>query len=183
MIGIQIPDDPRFARVRDELALGRAWKARDRLQGRLRDDPADPVVLDLLGAIWFEMGDLPQAGRYWFLTERDDEPVGRARDAFFERFGQNPLEILRALPPRAEAERYPSIVRARIDELALAAGGGETWWGHSRRRDPWRSVDPATVDAGSNLQWLGLLALVVVVLGCLLIGLATIVGWIIHLVA
>ena len=73
MNGIRIPNDWRWGRVRADVDAGRLWKARDRLQGCLRAEPANQDVLDMLGAVWFAMGDLPQAGRHWWLTEREDE--------------------------------------------------------------------------------------------------------------
>ena len=168
MTEIKIPDEPRFQKVREEVDLGRLWKARDRLHGHVRHDPSDEQVLDLLGSIWFVMGDLPQAGRYWFLTTRDDESVARARDAFFERFGGDPLEILRALPPRIEPDRYPYLVRKpKTDD-----------------DDAWRRVAPAVSSHGSTRRGMDALlsalmtAVVVVVLASLVVGLATIVGWI-----
>ena len=38
MDGIRIPDEPRFAKVREDVEAGRLWKARDRLHGHVGDD-------------------------------------------------------------------------------------------------------------------------------------------------
>ena len=185
MMEIKVPDEPRFQKVREEIDLGRLWKARDRLQGHVRHDPSDQQVLDLLGSIWFVMGDLPQAGRYWFMTSRDDESVALARDAFFERFGGDPLEILRALPPRIEPDRYPHLVRKRIDDLVAACGSPHGWWTpKTGDDDAWRPVAPATHSRSTRRGMDALLsavmtAVVVVVLASLVVGLATIVGWIV----
>jgi hypothetical protein len=188
MTEIKVPDEPRFQKVREEIDLGRLWKARDRLHGHVRRDPSDQKVLDLLGSIWFVMGDLPQAGRYWFLTTRDDESVARARDAFFERFGGDPLEILRALPPRIEPDRYPHLVRKRIDDLVAASGSGHGWWTpKTSDDDDWRPVTPAAYKHGSTRRGVDALlsafmtAVVVVALVSLVVGFVTIVGWILDL--
>ena len=185
MTEIKVPDEPRFQKVREEIDLGRLWKARDRLHGHVRHDPSDQQVLDLLGSIWFVMGDLPQAGRYWFMTTRDDESVALARDAFFERFGGDPLEILRALPPRIEPDRYPYPVRKRIDDLVAASGSQHGWWTpKTGDDDAWRPLAPAAYSRSTRRGADALLsalmtAVVVVVIASFVVGLATIVGWIV----
>lgn len=55
-------------RVKADLKAGRLWKARDRLVGVLRANPTDQWALEQLGGVYFNMGDLPAAGRAWFLT-------------------------------------------------------------------------------------------------------------------
>ena len=77
-------------RVRTDIKEGRLWKARDRLHGLLQADPSNQEILGQLGEVCFRMGDLPQAGRYWYLTERSGEDVDLAALAFEERFGRNP---------------------------------------------------------------------------------------------
>ena len=70
---ILVPDDWRYSRIREDIDNGRLWKARDRLQGHLATAPADQVVLDLLGSVWFVMGDLPQGvAALDRVVERDD---------------------------------------------------------------------------------------------------------------
>jgi hypothetical protein len=62
-------------RARDDLAAGRAWKARDRLQGALAVD-APPELVDLLGEVLFGMGDLPEVVA---LQRRAEEAVRQGR--------------------------------------------------------------------------------------------------------
>ena len=127
MNGIRIPNDWRWGRVREDVDAGRLWKARDRLQGCLLAEPANQDVLDMLGAVWFAMGQLPAAGRHWWLTERDDEKAATARAAFYERFGHRAHEVLRALPRPAKPEHYPVSVRGRLEELVTAKADGHGW--------------------------------------------------------
>jgi hypothetical protein len=180
---IRIPDHGRWASVRDEVARGRLWKARDRLRGHLRDDPANQDVLDMLGAVHFAMGDLPEAGRHWWLTDRDDESARSARVAFEERFGTDAEAVLRALPRPARPDRYPPPVRARLEEVVAAAGIPLATWRWARpaaerlpdvRRPP--SLRSRIGVAGPPIAFVALIAL-------LLIGLATIVGWVLELVS
>lgn len=169
MTTIHIPESARFDRVREDVERGRLWKARDRLNGLLIESPTDQDVLDLVGSIWFEMGDLPQAGRYWWLTERDDERADRAREAFHERFGRYPGGILTALPRLTHLELYPSPVRARLEELVTAATSDGRRWVPWEPRPATRPAVRPNAPTLSNLLALGvfLFILLLVVVGFL----------------
>jgi Family of unknown function (DUF6584) len=182
MTEIRIPEDARFDRVRNDLDRGRLWKARDRLNGMLRQDPADQAVLELLGSIWFEMGDLPQAGRYWWVTSHGDESADVSRDAFYERFGTVPATVLRALPRLAETDVYPDEVRQRLDELIGAAGRGQRSWRPPHRRSG-TPLLPAADGSGRTERLRFLLGLAVTTgLGVVfVVGFVTVVGAILDL--
>jgi len=182
---IRIPKDSRWASVREEVEAGRLWKARDRLQGHFRDDPANADVLDMLGAVHFAMGDLPLAARYWWLTERDDEHAVSARSAFHERFGTRAANVLGALPRPAAPEHYPPGVRARLEALVAAATDEGVRWGPS----DWRPLPGAGTsgDAGrrhqpSKLAQLRVTLLLGGVVALMIIGVISVVGWLIGLV-
>ncbi len=115
-------EKPVRIKARADIEAGRLWKARDRLAGVIRFDRYDQIALDLLGEVHFAMGDLPAAGRHWFLTERSGPDVDRAREALEERYGNDPALILESIPLGGELERYPALVRSRIDELVEQAG-------------------------------------------------------------
>jgi hypothetical protein len=179
MHDITVPNDWHYAAIRDDIRAGRLWKARDRLQGHLRDRPADQDVLGLLGDVWFAMGDLPQAGRHWWLTERSDEQATAARAAFYERFGTQPRGVLRALPRPARPEHYPSSVAERLTEVAAAANSAGTTW----RPDDWKPMpdDPPAEIRGGRWDWV----VVVVVLAIFItfaVGAFTVLVWVVELV-
>jgi hypothetical protein len=109
-------------RARRDIAENRLWKARDRLSGALVTTPTDPEILDLLGDIYFLMGDLPRAGAVWMLTDREDDRSRAANLALRERHGGDARLIVRALPLRAPLFAYPSTVAERVRSLALEAG-------------------------------------------------------------
>lgn len=80
-------------RIRAEIDSGTLWKARDRLQGLVRVRPGDQEVLSLLGEVHFRMGDLPSAGRCWFLTERTGPEVDQALAAMEARHTRGALDV------------------------------------------------------------------------------------------
>jgi hypothetical protein len=179
---IRVPGDWRFGRIREDIDNRRLWKARDRLHGYLVEEPANQDVLDMLGAIWFEMGDLPQAGRYWWLTERDDEPAIAARAAFYERFGKRAGQVIRALPRPTRPDLYPAPVQARLEALVAGLTMAFVW-----RPPGWTPpVDDALADRHLPRQLrtgqIVLLATCLAVITLLVVGLVTIVGWLVRLV-
>lgn len=111
-------------RARADLAAGRAWKARDRLQGARASAPYDQEILGLLGEVAWSMGDLPAAGAAWWLTERTGPDVDAALAALRERAGDDPEQLLRMIKPGRPATRYPEPVVARIRALVDEA---EPW--------------------------------------------------------
>ena len=94
-------------RVRSDLAEGRLWKARDRVTGNFAGRPTDPVLLELAGQVFFQMGDLPRAGAYWFLTDKDGPEVEAALVALKERHGNGALGLVHALPVGDAIEAFP----------------------------------------------------------------------------
>jgi hypothetical protein len=121
-------------RAREDLGHGRPWRAGDRLESYVSQQPVDRDALELLGDVLFEMGDLPRAARYWLLTERDDARFRDACGALREVFPR-PDHLLAALPIRRPLSDYPDAARVRIERLVRdAAAIGATWEPRLRRR-------------------------------------------------
>jgi hypothetical protein len=136
-----LKEKPVLERARAEIAAGRLWKARDRLAGAIRFDRYDQAVLELLGEVHFLMGDLPEAGRCWFLTECSGFEAEQARNALEERFGRDPALVLEWIPFGGELELYPPVVRLRLEQLiAQAETRGERLL-EARRRGRQRGRD------------------------------------------
>ncbi len=106
-------------RARADLAAGRPDLARDRIQGYLQtlslkgEYSAD--TYSLLGDVYFSMRDFARAGAAWMLTDRDDDNARIALDAFIQRYGQKPANVLAAVKPRAPSEVYPPKVQERLN--------------------------------------------------------------------
>ena len=69
-----------LARATADLAAGRPWSARNRLNGVLAHRQ-DTEVLDLLATVHYEMQDLPAAGALWYVLGRDDDAAQRSIEA------------------------------------------------------------------------------------------------------
>jgi len=57
------------------------------------------------------------AGRYWYLTETNNEHVKAARIAFEKSFGNNPIRIMIALKFRGDPNKLSDQAQKRIDAL------------------------------------------------------------------
>lgn len=157
-------------RVHRDLAAGCRWKARDRLLGLVRARPGDPEILDLLGQVLYDMGDLPAAGRYWYLTDRDDDAAEAARAAFATRWGDDASQA-RQLPLYAPLSSYPAAVRERIAHLvpSLPRRSGRVVEGAPGDRSPrWRvvAVGVTTLVLTVGVWVVGIVALVITAARC-----------------
>jgi hypothetical protein len=120
-------------RAQADVEAGRLWKARDRLQGALRSEPANQELLQMLGEVCFAMSDSPAASVYWFLTDAHGPDVDAAAAVRAERF-PTPLSLLEALPVKAPLDAYPEEVTKRVRELAQAANRAAPYGSIKARR-------------------------------------------------
>src|SRR5207247_5950725 len=65
------------------------------------------------GGVYFRMGDLPQAGRAWYLTSRQGADWEAAEAAFYERYGKTPANVVAALHVRDAIDKFPPEVQER----------------------------------------------------------------------
>lgn len=155
-------------RARNDIAEGELWRARDRLISYVRQRPDDEVAVDLLGSVFHQMGDTPNAGRYWMLANRSDDAAERARGVFLAPFADQPDALIRALPRMAGPDAYPSVVRRRF-----VAAGISDWPTVTRRRDSDRTAGAHEFRRRDNVA-------AALVIGCLLVG--TVGVWIVGVI-
>jgi hypothetical protein len=112
-----------IARAKEDLARGEPWLARRRLASLVASTPYRPEVLALLGEVCHQMGDVPEAGRFWLLSEVEGEHVERAVRVFAELHRSDARQLAAQLPRRTRQSSmgaYPPIVRGRIEALGMA---------------------------------------------------------------
>jgi hypothetical protein len=108
---------PKLERIHRDMQAGRLWKARDRLQGMLGTYPRSQEVMELLGDVLFRMGDWPEAGRYWFHTERNDENAQVAFHAFWVRYRESGCDKLRRWLDRIPPDELGPVAHDRANTL------------------------------------------------------------------
>ena len=128
-----------------------------RLESFVSQQASHQEALELLGEVLFQMGDLPRAGRYWFMTARDDERARLAFDALRSIYPQPEL-LLAALRLREEPVGYPPTAVERFEALrAAAAARGFRW-------RPLPDRGSVVVEPHRTRWWYTLLAGVVILL-------------------
>lgn len=111
--------------VRDALDQGKLWRAKEILQGRLGSQAYDPLLYEAYGAVLLEMRDLPQAGKYLFLSGSRRPEYAPAVGLFLDRHGKKGgRALVDALPSRVRAlplDRLPEPVRQELLARGLGA--------------------------------------------------------------
>lgn len=110
--------------------------ARDRLQGMKNTFPDSLEILELLGDVYFRMGDWPEAGHYWFPTERTGADVELALRAYHERFGADASPRLRRLLARLPKEKLGPVGATRINTVLAKPPRAAEQLPHQKCRDP-----------------------------------------------
>lgn len=103
-----------------ELNDGNLWRAKEILQGSIPSAGYDVELFEKLGIVLWRMGDLPEAGKFLFLSGVRKPEYDEAIGIFRQRYGKKPHNFLQTLPHTARLSRiseYPEIVAAKLREL------------------------------------------------------------------
>jgi hypothetical protein len=116
-----VPEFP--PKVEAALNAGEVWKARDHLRGRIASSPYSPDLYEQLGVVLLRMGDLPDAGKYLFLSGRREPGYDAAIELFLRRHGRHGWQQLVASLPhsarRASLHSLPTPVLAALEQRGL----------------------------------------------------------------
>ncbi len=85
-------------KARSELENGNLWRAKEILQGAIRSESYDVQLFELMGIVFLRMGDLPEAGRFLFLS-------GARRPEYLE-----PIEIFLSRHRRKKPHDFVSLI-------------------------------------------------------------------------
>jgi hypothetical protein len=111
-----------FVKAEKERALGNLWRAKEILSGSIPNSGYDCELFEKLGIVLLEMGDLPEAGRFLFLSGRRMETYDEAIQIFLSKHSNNPRSLFASFPRVAKLVAradYPDTVRARLKELGF----------------------------------------------------------------
>lgn len=106
----------------NELRAGRPWRAKEILQGSLRNAGYDIELFEKLGVLLLTMGDLPQAGRYLLLSARRDAKYDEAIRIFVARYGKDVRGLYQTFPRVARLNslsEYPEPLRDELKKLGF----------------------------------------------------------------
>ena len=111
------------ARVGNELAAGRAWRAKELLRGHIGSDAYDVELYEAYADLLARLGELPEAGKYYLLAGALGPEHEEAVELFLARHRKRqPVDVYRAFPSMARLRRledYPDAVRGRLIEWGV----------------------------------------------------------------
>ena len=176
-----MPIEETWARIERDIAAHDLGKARDRLHGLLATYPDDLAIRHKLGEVYWQLGHPAMAGRYWYLEQPATANKAAACWAFERSCGGSQLETLLALKFRGDADglsdpyarqKLQTLMRDVEAEYGMrihAGKRGKTKYERTRLPGRWVGV----------LLAVGCAAVALVALSLVLIGLATVVSWLI----
>jgi hypothetical protein len=112
-----------LVRAKEDMARGEPWRARSRLTSLVVSTPYRAEALALLGEVCHQMGDVPEAGRFWLLSDAEGEHVERAVRVFAELHKGKARQLIAQLPRLTRldsVEAYPPSAQRRLQALGLA---------------------------------------------------------------
>lgn len=108
-------------RVEIAVAEGKLWRAKEILQGNISIKDYDCDLYESYGRLLLLLNDLPQAGKYLFLSGRDKPEYKEAVDLYVSRYTKNGWQNLYAtFPTQAkllDLNDYPEAVSSKLRKL------------------------------------------------------------------
>lgn len=155
-----------FERVKQDEASGDLASAKNRLASHAVTTRFDPRICEQIARICLRMQNPTEAGRWYFLSESADSEAEPSIQKFARSCGENPRQILSQMPHGSltrPIDQYAPAVAARLRRLGYV--------------DPGTSPPPVPETWSGKLMIAIVLAVVLAVLGMIVIGFITVVGW------
>lgn len=163
-------------RVDEAVSRGELWRAKEVLQSAIRYEGYDVVVFQRMGLVLLRMDDLPEAGKYLFLSGVREPPYERAISLYVNRYlgkrAKQRMSLYYSFPRAARLTNRAEYPAAVASELA-ALGFPENLPAPSPRH-----AGPSPQAFAAMMGGYGCLALIVVVLGLTVLGIIKVVEWV-----
>ena len=111
-----------FDKVEREVAKGNLWRAKEILQGSIPNSGYHADLFEKLGIVLLAMDDLPEAGRFLFLSGRRKAEYEKAIGVFLTKHRKNPRALFQRFPRAARLpalSNYPESVRMELADLGF----------------------------------------------------------------
>jgi hypothetical protein len=110
-------------KARREIEKGNLWRAKEILQGAIRSESYNVQLFEMMGTVFLRMGDLPEAGRFLFLSGVRTPEYLEAIEIFLSRHRRTPPhKFIYLLPRRARLRTvsdYPHEVARVLREIGV----------------------------------------------------------------
>lgn len=151
-------------KARSELEQGNLWRAKEILQGAIRSESYNVELFEMMGTVFLRMGDLPEAGKFLFLSGVRRPEYVEPIEIFLSRHGRKkPQDFLYRLPRSARLKRtsdYPEEVAQQLREMGFS----------EVLKDRHGRVYAPQTRSGDVVAWVTCGAIVLVTLGLIILG-------------
>lgn len=170
-------------RVEQEIQNGNLGQARERVYGLINSYPDNLSLRRKLAEIYWKLQYPAMAGRYWYLEEDQTAEMKSACQIFEKQMGEDPLQILLALKFRGNLEAVENQYAGRI-LLGLHKRAKEKYTNRMYQdfRNQGAKKFYAPQPAKSKKDSVGCALIAALGAALVLIGLYTIVEWIIKII-
>ena len=118
-----MPKQSLYHRVDEAIERGETWRAKEILRGNIGSASYDSQLYERYGKLLLDLGELVEAGKFFFLSGRRDSEYDEAIAVYLSRHPESRPELLfRSFPSGArfrELHRYPLDVRRTLEERGL----------------------------------------------------------------
>ena len=129
-----------YERVDQAVERGEMWRAKEMLRGNIGSASYDSKLYERYGKLLMDLGELVEAGKFFFLSGRRDPEYEKAIMVYLSRYPRGRPELLfRSFPSGArfrELHRYPLDVRRTLEERGLPQHFADV---QRQRTERWRS--------------------------------------------
>lgn len=115
-----------FSEVDKAVAEGKAWRAKEILQGRIDSSPYSPKLYEKYGHVLWQMGDLIEAGKYLFISGNRHPEYSEAIQLFLSRWGNGGWHQLKSSFPRKIRQLPLSSFPEQLQNELIILGFQET---------------------------------------------------------
>ena len=148
-----------YERVDEAVARGEMWRAKEILRGNIGSASYDARLYERYGRLLMDLGEMVEAGKYFFLSGRRGPKYDEAIGVYLSRYPRSRPELLfRSFPSGGrfrELHRYPLEVRRTLEERGLPQHFADV---QRQRTERWRRTrDERTGGAGRSygFGWYG----------------------------
>jgi hypothetical protein len=110
-------------KARQEIEQGNLWRAKEILQGAIGRENYDAQLFEMMGIVFLRMGDLPEAGRFLFLSGVRNPEYREAIELFLSRHRRKELpEFIYLFPRKARlrtVSEYPHEVAQVLRDMGF----------------------------------------------------------------
>ncbi len=109
-----------YDRVDDAIQRGEVWRAKEILRGNIRLRGYDVDLYERYGRLLLEIGEMVEAGKYFFLSGRRSPEYEQTISMYLERHVPNPEHMYFSFPRAArlnDIDEYPEEVRRTLESI------------------------------------------------------------------